>query len=37
LRASRFIVPPKFAGGCGICRPSIVDVALGEPGVPVTS
>jgi hypothetical protein len=29
------IVPPNEAGGGGICRPSIVEVALGEPGVPV--
>ena len=28
-------MPPNEAGGGGICRPSIVDVALGAPGVPV--
>src|SRR6478736_702155 len=35
LSASRLIVPPKSVGGGGICRPSMVDVALGEPGTPV--
>src|SRR5438552_14953040 len=30
------ITPPKFGGGAGSCLPSIVVVALGEPGVPVT-
>jgi hypothetical protein len=30
------IWPVKGAGGGGSCRPSIVEVALGEPGVPVT-
>ena len=29
------IVPPNGAGGGGICRPSMVVVALGAPGVPV--
>jgi len=33
--ASRLIVPPKGAGGGGRYLPSIVVVALGEPGVPV--
>ncbi|WP_354548989.1 hypothetical protein [Kaistia defluvii] len=35
LGASKLIVPPKGSGGAGICRPSIVCVALGDPGVPV--
>src|SRR5262245_19378099 len=35
LIASRSIVPPNFCGGAVICAPSIVVVALGEPGVPV--
>src|SRR5258708_8794468 len=30
------ITPPNFGGGGGICLPSMVVVALGEPGVPVT-
>src|SRR5437867_12167419 len=29
------ITPPKGIGGGGICLPSIVTVALGEPGVPL--
>jgi hypothetical protein len=29
------ITPPNFRGGGGSCLPSIVIVALGEPGVPV--
>ena len=29
------ITPPNFGSGAGICFPSIVVVALGEPGVPV--
>ena len=33
--ASRLIVPPNGAGGGGRYLPSIVVVALGEPGVPV--
>src|SRR5262245_48569028 len=33
--AFRSIVPPNLQGACGICLPSIVVVALGEPGVPV--
>jgi hypothetical protein len=28
-------VPSNFCGGAGNCEPSIVVVALGEPGVPV--
>src|SRR5882724_2003711 len=35
-RALSLITPPNFIGGGGICFPSIVTVALGEPGVPVT-
>src|SRR5262245_48991960 len=31
----RSMVPPNFCGGGGICVPSMVVVALGEPGVPV--
>src|SRR5215813_2033373 len=31
----RSILPPNFKGGCGSCLPSIVVVALGEPGTPV--
>jgi hypothetical protein len=31
------IVPPNVAGGGGIRRPSMVVVASGEPGVPITS
>ena len=34
--ASILIVPPNGAGGFGRYLPSIVVVALGEPGVPVT-
>ena len=34
--ALSLITPPNFEGGGGICFPSIVVVALGEPGVPVT-
>jgi hypothetical protein len=33
--AFKLIVPPKGAGGFGRYFPSIVVVALGEPGVPV--
>src|SRR5438046_5986908 len=33
----RSILPPNFCGGAGIWSPWIVIVALGEPGVPVTS
>src|SRR6476619_7007209 len=29
------ITPPNFGSGGGICLPSTVVVALGEPGVPV--
>src|SRR4029077_19584349 len=32
--ALSFITPPNGSGGGGICFPSIVVVALGEPGVP---
>src|SRR5262245_36585415 len=31
----RSILPPNLKGGCGSCLPSIVVVALGEPGTPV--
>src|SRR5215510_7414272 len=34
--ASSLITPPNFGGSGGSCLPSIVVVALGEPGVPVT-
>src|SRR5271165_720728 len=34
--ALSLITPPNFGGGGGICFPSIVVVALGDPGVPVT-
>src|SRR4029077_16875095 len=34
-KALSLITPPKGIGGAGICFPSIVTVALGEPGVPV--
>src|SRR5215472_5703351 len=34
--ASSLITPPNGADGGGNCLPSIVVVALGEPGVPVT-
>ena len=33
--ASSLITPPKFGGGGGSWFPSIVVVALGEPGVPL--
>ena len=33
--ALSLITPPNFIGGGGSCLPSIVVVALGEPGVPV--
>ena len=33
--ASSLITPPNFGSGGGSCFPSIVVVALGEPGVPV--
>src|SRR5258705_8557626 len=33
--ASRLMTPPNFGGGGGRYFPSIVVVALGEPGVPV--
>src|SRR4249920_398597 len=33
--ALSLISPPNFIGGGGICFPSIVTVALGEPGTPV--
>src|SRR5471030_990376 len=29
------ITPPNFVGGGGSCLPSIVIVALGDPGVPL--
>src|SRR5208337_2427404 len=32
--ALSLITPPNFGGGGGICLPSMVVVALGEPGVP---
>ena len=35
-RASSLITPPNFGSGGGSCFPSMVVVALGEPGVPVT-
>src|SRR5580704_6320601 len=34
--ALSLITPPNFGGGGGICFPSMVVVALAEPGVPVT-
>jgi hypothetical protein len=34
--AFSLITPPNFDGGGGSCFPSIVVVAPGEPGVPVT-
>src|SRR5271169_5498509 len=34
--ADSLITPPNFGGGGGSCLPSIVVVALGEPGTPVT-
>ena len=33
--ALSLITPPNGSGGGGSCLPSIVTVALGEPGVPV--
>ncbi len=33
--AVSLITPPNFGGSGGSCLPSIVVVALGEPGVPV--
>src|SRR5881396_410049 len=33
--AASFITPPKGRGGGGICFPSMVTVASGEPGVPL--
>ncbi len=33
--ALSLITPPNGSGGGGICFPSIVTVALGEPGTPV--
>src|SRR5207248_4174105 len=33
--AASLITPPKGIGGGGICFPSIVTVASGEPGVPL--
>jgi hypothetical protein len=32
--ASSLITPPNFGGGGGICLPSMVVVALGDPTVP---
>ena len=34
--AFSLITPPNFGSGGGSCLPSIVVVALGEPGTPVT-
>ena len=34
--ASCLMTPPNFGGGGGSCLPSMVVVALGEPGAPVT-
>src|SRR5271163_4006342 len=34
--ARSLITPPNFGSGGGSCFPSIVVVALGDPGVPVT-
>src|SRR5512135_2539282 len=34
--AFSLITPPNFGGGGGNCLPSMVVVALGEPGTPVT-
>src|SRR5208282_2034444 len=34
--APSLITPPNLGGGGGICFPSMVVVALGEPNVPVT-
>src|SRR5512137_3121557 len=36
-RASSLITPPNFGSGAGSCLPSMVVVALGEPGTPVVS
>src|SRR5512143_840353 len=36
-RASSLITPPNAGSGAGSCFPSIVVVALGEPGTPVVS
>src|SRR5438034_7333290 len=33
--AASLITPPNGIGGGGICFPSMVTVALGEPGVPL--
>ena len=33
--AVSLITPPNFGSGGGSCLPSMVVVALGEPGVPV--
>src|SRR5215472_13737067 len=33
--ALRSILPPNLNGGCGSCLPSMVVVALAEPGTPV--
>src|SRR5438034_6366843 len=33
--ALSLMTPPNFGGGGGSCMPSIVIVALGEPGVPL--
>ena len=35
--ASSLITPPNGNGGGGSCLPSMVVVALGEPGVPLIS
>src|SRR5262245_8266240 len=34
--AFSLITPPNFGSGAGSCFPSMVVVALGEPGTPVT-
>src|SRR5262244_1761693 len=34
--ASSFTTPPNFSGAGGSCFPSMVVVALGDPGTPVT-
>jgi hypothetical protein len=34
--AFSLITPPNLGGGVGICLPSMVIVALGEPSVPLT-
>jgi hypothetical protein len=34
-KALSLITPPNGSGGGGICFPSIVTVASGEPGVPL--